>query len=503
MSKENTNLARVRRILDKLEQVQVRQLSCYGSTSHHFRLKPPLSESDLQAFETKHQIRLPEDYRTFLSHAGNGGAGPYNGLFPLEEWNDFADWVEDERPDNFLALPCPLYKGMPRTPDWQKHFVNVSPYQGTLSLNSRGCAYATQLIISGPYSGRVVYVDADANEPPYIVHESDFLSWYERWLDELLQGYEGGWFGYGPSGGEGDFLRIMDDPQADDDFKAEAANAFCRLPRLSDDAAQRIPAFLNSPLAGVRSGALATIGKFELKVFTENAARLLDDPSADVRQRAIYTVMKLDPLHWIEAIRHRLLEDPDEDVARTAFYRLQEASALMKPDLFRIIESSPRRRFRGSAVGAVVWEDEDAPLLIRLLSDEDKYVRSSAIWGLRRLQDRAALPYILELLSRETAVHIVGGILKILGEFAEPSTVPVLLKWAECADDFNRLEAMDALAKIGDERAVPIAQAMLREKRPPVRSDASGFKTHVRTISELVLTSLRQSPNPSFRELEC
>lgn len=502
MSKENTNLARVRRILGKLEQAQVRQLSCYGSDSHDFRLNPPLSESDLQAFEIKHQIRLPEDYRAFLLHAGNGGAGPYNGLFPLDEWNDFADWVEDDRPDNFLALPCPLYIGMPQTPDWEEHFSNVSPYQGTLSLNSRGCAYATQLIVSGPCAGRVVYVDADGNEPPYIVHEPDFLSWYERWLDELLQGYEGAWFGYGPGGGEEDFLQILDDLLANDEFKTEAARAFCRLPRLSDNAAQRMPSFLNSSLAGVRLGALATIAKFELKAFSENAAQLLADPSADVRQRAIYTVSNLDPLRWIEAIRRRLQEDSDDNVVRAAFFQLQRAGALTQNELLHLVNVSPRHKLRGVAATEIGRVTQDVPLLIRLLTDEDDQVRLNALLGLRRLQSRTALPQILEMLSRERVSHIIDRTLEMLAELREPSTAPILLEWANSTDDFHRLNSIKALAQIGDERATPIAQAMLQEERQAFRKTSpGGSMSTTDTISELVRKSLQESPNFTLRQL--
>jgi hypothetical protein len=83
----NDYVSRVQRILQKLEQVRTRNLSCFGSDSHGFRLNPPLPEADLCAFETSHRIRLPDAYRTFLLHAGNGGACQYYGLFPLDECN--------------------------------------------------------------------------------------------------------------------------------------------------------------------------------------------------------------------------------------------------------------------------------------------------------------------------------------------------------------------------------------------------------------------------------
>ncbi len=121
---------RVRRILGKLEQARSRGLSCFGSDRHGFRLNEPLAAADLEAFEAQHRVRLPEDYRAFLTLAGNGGAGPYYGIYPLEKWSDFADWVLDERPEDFLARPCPLYPGLDRTADWADRFGDASPYQG-------------------------------------------------------------------------------------------------------------------------------------------------------------------------------------------------------------------------------------------------------------------------------------------------------------------------------------------------------------------------------------
>jgi hypothetical protein len=207
------DLDRVRRILEKLEQVRARGLFCFGSEKHGFRLNPPCSEAELEAFENKHHIHLPSDYRTFLKHVGNGGAGPYYGIYPLEKWDNFASWVMDHVPDDLLASPCPLQPELSRSSDWQDEFGKISPYQGTFSLGSQGCTYAIQLVVTGPWVGKVVYVDADG-QTPYMLRESDFLSWYERWLNELLGSYKMDGFGYGPGGGESDFFRILNEPQS-------------------------------------------------------------------------------------------------------------------------------------------------------------------------------------------------------------------------------------------------------------------------------------------------
>ncbi|WP_222596486.1 SMI1/KNR4 family protein, partial [Nocardia neocaledoniensis] len=38
----------------------------FGSAAHRYRLNPPLAESEVTTFETRHGVTLPEDYRTFI-----------------------------------------------------------------------------------------------------------------------------------------------------------------------------------------------------------------------------------------------------------------------------------------------------------------------------------------------------------------------------------------------------------------------------------------------------
>ena len=123
------------------------------------------------------------DYRTFLKLAGNGGAGPYYGIYTINQWQDFSDWTEDDPQSVRLNEPCPLTPAMSREEDWKDQFSDFhSPYQGLIAIGTQGCTYMMGLIVTGECSGRVVYLDADG-QAPYVVREPDFLSWYERWLD--------------------------------------------------------------------------------------------------------------------------------------------------------------------------------------------------------------------------------------------------------------------------------------------------------------------------------
>jgi hypothetical protein len=47
-----------------------------------------IAEHRVGAFGLGHSIRLPPEYRDFLVQIGDGGAGPYHGVFPLGTVDD-------------------------------------------------------------------------------------------------------------------------------------------------------------------------------------------------------------------------------------------------------------------------------------------------------------------------------------------------------------------------------------------------------------------------------
>jgi hypothetical protein len=73
---------RIQRELQRLRSISP-TARIFGAESHKFLLNPTLAEAEVANFERQHKISLPADYRNFLTGAGNGGAGPYYGIFPL------------------------------------------------------------------------------------------------------------------------------------------------------------------------------------------------------------------------------------------------------------------------------------------------------------------------------------------------------------------------------------------------------------------------------------
>jgi len=84
-------------------------VSSLGVEFPGYHLNPPLSESEVEAFEKQHQIRLPEDYREFITTVGNGGGGPwvyFHGLNKSSKDLDKETW--DEKRIGDLSEPFPF-----------------------------------------------------------------------------------------------------------------------------------------------------------------------------------------------------------------------------------------------------------------------------------------------------------------------------------------------------------------------------------------------------------
>ncbi len=175
----------------------------FGASQHGWRLEPVQSEEALAAFETEHGVTLPAEYRAFLRHVGNGGAGPYYGLSalaPLErdtmpshhvvakdaEGNVLAQGGTGPRPvpdaRSTLARPFPL------TGEWAPGdgaapvAKGASVYDGCVHLAEQGCGYFDFLVVKGEAAGQV-WSDYTAGDGPIAKAADDFLSWYEGWLE--------------------------------------------------------------------------------------------------------------------------------------------------------------------------------------------------------------------------------------------------------------------------------------------------------------------------------
>ncbi|WP_311321480.1 SMI1/KNR4 family protein [Capnocytophaga sputigena] len=211
------------RIQQKLAQAKEadKNLEVFGADAHQYHLNPPVSEAEVLAFENKYGVQLPECYRAFMLTIGDAKAkksdfiaGPYYGLYAF---GTSVDSLLYEKIETYLKAPCNLSPDMtqeewktlsdPLLPseeeeedDDDKYFTErAKVFGGLLPLGSQGCTYEHALVLNGKYAGRVVNVDLDLAQPKF-AFETNFLDWYERYLDEVISGQllddRPTWFGY-------------------------------------------------------------------------------------------------------------------------------------------------------------------------------------------------------------------------------------------------------------------------------------------------------------------
>lgn len=200
-------------IKDVLLRLRAVQREIFGANEHGFQLNPPLSEAEVAAFEQEHRVKLPPDYRQFLTSLGNGGAGPFYGIFPLgkmdhnfgfaawQEDNDFvgvvsepfslaADWNDlTGRPSDDLVGRSKSYEAQLDT--FEKSYWRSSLMDGAIPICHEGCALRIWLVVSGPEAGKLWEDRRSEYAGIKRVKLADgspatFVTWYNEWLNSCL-----------------------------------------------------------------------------------------------------------------------------------------------------------------------------------------------------------------------------------------------------------------------------------------------------------------------------
>jgi hypothetical protein len=214
-----TDFAAIRDGLKRLRDAR-RPPKVFGAESHRFRTHPPLTEQAVRQFEAKHRLTLPVEYRGFLLHVGNGGAGPAYGLFKLGEMDDsfgHEAWTEDGGFVGVLSRPFPhtgpwnelseepaFDESREDDPEWEDEYQrqvnvweervywNTALVDGAVPICHLGCAERQWLVVSGPEAGNV-WDDLRADRKGIKPAERPgrrrvtFLQWYSSWLDDALR----------------------------------------------------------------------------------------------------------------------------------------------------------------------------------------------------------------------------------------------------------------------------------------------------------------------------
>ncbi|TWU07784.1 SMI1/KNR4 family protein [Stieleria varia] len=188
-----------------------RPLKVFGAEAHGFKLNPVVRKSVVVKFEARHGIKLPEDYRRFITELGNGGAGPYYGVFKFREMDDchsFQRWKENDGFVGTLSKPFPhtrAWNDVPPFPEEQDDeslydaemerfyeiYWNTENVNGAIPICHQGCAYRNWLIVTGPEAGHIwedLRTDQEGLKPTQLKRKTrvTFFKWYNDWLQQAV-----------------------------------------------------------------------------------------------------------------------------------------------------------------------------------------------------------------------------------------------------------------------------------------------------------------------------
>ena len=135
----------------------------FGAATHRWQRRPVLAEARVAAIEAGAGVRFPDDYRAYVTTVGDGGAGPYHGVLPLDHPAQLA----------LLAGTCPLSLADPPPAHPEQALAggeraSRDPWHGVVALADLGCDQAALLVVTGPARG-TVWADARVAGVPALV----------------------------------------------------------------------------------------------------------------------------------------------------------------------------------------------------------------------------------------------------------------------------------------------------------------------------------------------
>lgn len=295
-----------------------RECKVFGSSKHRYCLNPVLSDEIVSKYEEKNHIKLPSEYKFFITQVGNGGAGPDYGIYPLvvnnpcrcdmkppfisskltkDEWKEKLRPLEDE--------DCP---------DDEFDRMEEELSSGVYALGTKGCTFENITVSSGEDENRVFYINFDWDEDamPYDT-EMNFLTWYEHFFEEIINGNDVSGYGYRIIGSQQELISQFEESQ-DHTRRSKLLNSFFRFRAVSQET---LLFFRNLSEEEFPTYKLALLLRYDVKEGVALFDRFLDEkPLAAIEESA--NVPKDQLPQFFDRMRDLLytIENGSENISR-------------------------------------------------------------------------------------------------------------------------------------------------------------------------------------------
>jgi hypothetical protein len=414
--------------LSQIERIKIKlflakeidsNFSVFGADSHEYIVGETISIDAILNFENEYSISLPECYKAFLLNVGNGGksyeesaAGPGYGIFPFGKNID--EFVYSS-PENCLKQDCRIHPEM--SDDFWKDLnkkidEDVSDegfedelgkiFAGILPIGSQGCTYYYGLVLSGEFKGKVVNVDVD-RQKPYFAFESNFLDWYERWLDEITEGtgdIDVNLFNYTLGGAVTHILNVFNTAE-DEVTKLECLTGILRKQKIDSQILDVLEEEYKSGKGEIRKKLLQILVKFD---YDCAYPYLIDFAKEDILCvfQFVFWYAKNRSSDWLEFIKQNTERINDKETFQFCTYLLKEMDldygAVIVP--FALSEDKEIRRQVYYSLGQLENKSEYIDTFILGLNDNYNWVIHSALQALDGVNDDKLLAHYKKIAEK-------------------------------------------------------------------------------------------------------
>ena len=272
-------------------------------------------------------------------------------------------------------------------------------------------------MIEGEFRGRIVNLDFDLCKPVF-AFESNFLDWYERWLDEAISGElkDGvGWFGYYMGGSASELLQIYEEVRnrGDTELKNDCLDALThKAPRFETQILDKIESFIKNEAYSEDFAKLTSI--LCANDFARGKAYLAHLAQIDY-------LLFLQIIHWWtkdkKAASREFMSIADENAAQILNQKDEERAAQTFSFYTYLLENAKLdygakiEHFATSsnysirvtcfyALGQLKNKSKYLKTLILGLSDEESYVVTIALQAVCGLTDERLLTHLKAIAQR-------------------------------------------------------------------------------------------------------
>ena len=219
-----------------------------------------------------------------------------------------------------------------------------------------------------------------------------------------------------------------------------------------------------SRMKWTRAHALRILGELKVPTSVPTLLNALEDKDPDVRNVAARSLGRM-KLQAAEEALVGLLGKHEQSVSARIAAICIEMGPRTAPLLIRALrEGSPKARFWAARILGEIRDGRATRSLGDALVDSDADVRSSAVWALGMIGDRASAT-LAEPLLRDPVWYVRAHAAEALGRVGDPTLVSPLADSLKDQSWWVRKNALDALVRLGEPAKAVLLRTMAGDDR--------------------------------------